>query len=102
MFKHIVMWELKDSAAGNNSIENAVLIKSSPEKLPDLIPQILKYEIGINISDSPASNDLLLYSEFKSKEDFEIYRDHTEHKKVVDLIRERTAKTHVVDYADSK
>jgi len=100
MFKHIVMWKLKDSAAGKSGIENADLIKSSLEKLPMLIPQILKYEIGINISDSAASYDVVLYSDFKSKEDFEIYRDHAEHKKVVDIIRERSAKTHVVDYTD--
>ena len=102
MFKHIVMWELKDSAAGNSRIENAQLIKSSLEKLPMLIPQIVNYVIGINISESPASNDLVLNSSFKSKEDFEIYRDHAEHKKVVELIRELSAKTHVVDYDDPK
>lgn len=102
MFKHIVMWELKESAAGNSRIENAHLIKSALEKLPMLIPQILIYEIGINISDSPVSYDLVLNSSFKSKEDFEIYRDHSEHKKVVELIRELSAITHVVDYADPK
>ena len=102
MFKHIVMWKLKDSAAGNSSIDNAQLIKSSLEKLPILIPQISKYEVGINISDSEVSYDLVLYSDFKNEEDFKIYRDHAEHKKVVDIIRERSAKTHVVDYTDYK
>ncbi len=102
MFKHIVMWELKDTATGHSRIENAQLIKSSLEKLPMLIPQIVNYVIGINISESPASNDLVLNSSFKRKEDFEIYRDHAEHKKVVELIRELSSKTHVVDYADPK
>ena len=102
MFKHIVMWKLKESAAGNSRIENAHLIKSSLERLPMLIRQILDYEIGINISESPASCDLVLNSSFKSKEDFEIYRDHAEHKKVVELIRELSAKTHVVDFAETK
>jgi len=102
MFIHIVMWELKDSAAGNYRIKNAQLIKSSLEKLPMLIPQIVNYVIGINISESPASKDLVLNSSFKSREDFEIYRDHAEHKKVVESIRELSAKTHVVDYADPK
>ena len=100
MFKHIVMWKLKESAAGNSRNENAHQIKSALEKLPMLIPQIVTYEIGININESPVSDDLVLNSRFSSKEDFEIYRDHSEHKKVVELIRELSAKTHVVDYAD--
>ncbi len=102
MFKHIVMWELKESAAGKSRIDNAHLIKSALEKLPILIPQIVIYEIGINISESSVSDDLVLNSSFNSKEDFEIYRDHSEHIKVVELIRELSAKTHVVDFADPK
>jgi len=101
MYKHIVMWKLKDEAAGNRGSENAELIKSALEKLPMLIPQISDYDIGINISESEASYDLVLCSDFKSKEDFELYRDHAEHTKVVKFIRERSAVMHVVDYTDS-
>ena len=101
MFKHIVMWKLLEEAAGESAVENAKLIKSALEKLPALIPQISNYEIGVNISFLEASYDLVLYSDFRNKEDFENYRDHSEHKKVVELVRERTIKMHVVDYTVS-
>ena len=101
MYKHIVMWKLKESAMGKTREENALMIKSELEKLPHLIPQISSYEVGINLSSSERSCDVALSSEFKTEDDFEAYRVHPEHKKVVEKIRSVSDQTYVVDFQSS-
>ncbi len=98
MFKHIVMWKLDESVSGISKKENAELIKSSLEKLPSLISQIVRYEVGINLQDGDRTFDVVLISEFHNQKDFEIYRSHREHLKVVEKIRELTLKTRFVDF----
>jgi hypothetical protein len=75
------MWKLKDFAEGKSKDENIKFIKSELENLVNLIPQIKFLEVGKNIL--PDSDyDAVLYSEFESTEDLEIYQNHPEHKKV--------------------
>lgn len=98
MFKHIVMWELDDSVPDSLKKENAEMIKSSLEKLPSLIPQIVSYEVGINLQAGDRTSDLVLISEFHDQKDYEIYRSHREHLKVVEIVSELTLKTRFVDF----
>ena len=101
MYKHIVMWKLKQSALGKTREENALIIKSELEKLPHLISQISSYEVGINLSSSERSCDIALSSEFKTEDDFEAYNVHPEHKKVVKKIQSVSDQTYVVDFQSS-
>ena len=98
MFKHIVMWKLDESVSGISKKENSELIKSSLEKLPSLISQIVSYEVGINLQDGDRTFDVVLISEFHNQKDFEFYHSHSEHIKVVETIRELTVKTRFVDF----
>jgi len=85
MVKHIVMWKLKDFAEGKSKDENIELIKSELENLANLIPQIKFLEVGKNILPD-AQYDAVLYSEFASPEDLDIYQNHPEHKKIAGYI----------------
>ncbi len=76
MFKHIVMWKLKEETPTKSSAD---VIKSSLEELPSLIPQISEYEVGVNLTESERAFDVVLISEFNSRKDFHIYRDHPKH-----------------------
>ncbi len=98
MIKHIVMWKLKDEADGYSKEENLQRMKREIGKLEKLIPQIKFYEIGINFLHTPASFDLVLISAFESKEDLRAYREHAEHKAVVDFVMPLVDKRFVVDY----
>ena len=40
MIKHIVIWKLKDMAAGKTKAENAVLLKERLESLKDKIQEV--------------------------------------------------------------
>jgi len=98
VLKHIVMWKLKDSHEGTDKEEIMDRIKEELEGLKSSIPEIKTMEIGRNSNKLPTSFDVALYSEFESKEDLEIYKEHPEHVKVAQFIRQVTADAVVVDY----
>lgn len=98
MFKHIVFFRVKKDGKERESIDGIV---QQLRGLPMLIPQIAELEVGVNMIPSPAAADISLYTSFKNKEAFEIYRDHPEHQKVVSYIVERIQERQVVDYEDA-
>lgn len=100
MIKHIVMWRLKDSAAGASREENAKKLKQSLEDLKDKIRDIKALEVGINFNASPAAFDVVLYSEFADMEGLDSYQNHPEHLKIVDFVGEIRTDRAVVDYED--
>jgi len=98
MIKHIVMWKLKENAAGLNREQIAKKMKHDLESLAGVIEAIQRIEVGINILPSDAAFDVSLYSEFASWDDLKAYLNHPEHQKVVAFVREVVANRHVVDY----
>jgi len=100
VIKHIVMWRLKDSAAGASREENAKKLKQSLEDLKDKIRDIKALEVGINFNASPAAFDVVLYSEFADMEGLDSYQNHPEHLKIVDFVGEIRTDRAVVDYED--
>jgi len=100
MIKHIVMWRLKDEAAGATKAENAVKLKESLEALKSEIEELKALEVGINFNPSPAAFDVVLYSEFENREGLEAYQKHPEHVKIVGFVGEIRSDRAVVDYED--
>jgi hypothetical protein len=91
MIAHIVVFKCKDKA-------NAGEIKKRLETLPAQIPQIIKYELGIDELDSARSFQLALYSHFESYETMAIYQEHPAHQALLPFIREVSEAIHSVDY----
>ena len=98
MVKHIVMWTLKDSAEGRSKSESLVLMKERLEALVSRIDGIRHLEVGLNFMDSEDAFDIVLYSEFDSREDLEAYRVHPAHVEARDFIRGVREERRVVDY----
>ncbi|MDH4275019.1 MAG: Dabb family protein [Gammaproteobacteria bacterium] len=98
MIKHIVMWRLKDTALGNDKATNAQIIKQKLEALNGQIAGLLKLEVGIDFSVGEGSADLVLYSEFASRQALDDYQAHPLHKAVVPLVAEMREERRVVDY----
>lgn len=98
MVKHIVMWKVKDNVDGKGKEENAINVKKKMEELNGKIDEIITLEIGINIVDDPMAHDIILYSEFNSVEDLNIYQKHPEHLKVVEYVKPFLESRIVVDY----
>ncbi len=98
MIKHIVTWKLKDSAHGNDKATNAAQIKAKLEALRGKMVGMPHLEVGIDFSNTEASFDVLLYSEFVDHAALEAYQVHPEHVAVKSFIGEATAKRVLVDY----
>ncbi len=98
MIKHIVLWRLKDHAHGNTKIRNAEIIKEKLESLPAKIPDIMKLEVGIDFSNTDTSSDIVLFSEFATKQDLNNYQTHPDHKAIKPFISEASSERRVVDY----
>jgi hypothetical protein len=98
MIKHIVCWTLKEHAEGCAKAENLKKVKTALESLKEKIQEIKYIEIGVNFDPSTDAFDIVLYAEFKNKEDLKIYQGHPEHLKVIDYLRKVRDKRTVVDY----
>lgn len=94
MIKHIVMWDLKDE----NKLENAKKLKISLENLKEEINEIKEIEVGININNSDASMDVVLYSVFNTLEDLDIYQNHPKHLKVKEFVKNISTNRKVIDF----
>lgn len=94
MIKHVVAWDFEN----DGKAENVKLLKRLLEELPALIPEIVSYEVGVNINESEFSKDMVLISVFADKEALQTYSDHPEHQRVVKKLREVAVKTVVVDF----
>jgi hypothetical protein len=98
MVKHIVFWKLHEEANGQTKAENALAIKQQLEDLNGKIPGLIQLEVGIDFLHSPESADVVLYSEFESKEALDAYAIHPLHKGVMPFIAAARSERRVVDY----
>lgn len=97
MIVHIVMWKcIGDDQAQQNA--NAARIKELLDTLPGKVPQIVKFETGLDCNRSAAAYDAVLYSTFNSVKELKEYGDHPIHKNVAAEIGKLVAERHVVDY----
>jgi hypothetical protein len=98
MIKHIVVWRLKDEALGACKADNVARAKEALEALRTSVPRVRYLEVGVDIGAAHDSCDLVIYSEFDSREDLDAYQVHPEHVKVVQLIGELREQRAAIDY----
>ena len=99
MFKHIVMWKLKEQGDKAAKERDALAIKSRLEGLKATIEEISHIEVGINACESAASYDVVLYSDFADLDALDRYRVHPDHKEAAAFVASVTSDRAVVDYA---
>ncbi|MBN1236718.1 MAG: Dabb family protein [Methanotrichaceae archaeon] len=98
MIKHIVMFKFRESAEGKDKAENIMALKAKLEALPGQIGEIKFFEVGINFLEVSVAYDLVLVSEFESKEALFSYQTHPEHIKVAEFVGKVCESRIVVDY----
>jgi len=82
MIRHVVMWKFKDEAAGASKQENMEKTRVMLYDLCPKIPEIRRMEIGLDVSGTDMSMDLLLLTEFDSADDLHTYAVHPDHLQV--------------------
>ena len=99
MYKHLVLWKLKEEANGMNKAELAVEVKRRLDELPGIIPEISAYEVALNIGDYGASFfDVSLIAVYADETAFKAYCVYPEHDTVVAYIQSVTVAEEIVDY----
>lgn len=97
MYNHIVFWKLKGNEEEKENLSR--IVKDKLDTLPDLNPEIIKYETAVNIGNYGASfYDVSLISTFKNEADFWKYTKYQVHNDVVDFIKTVQDSEHIVDY----
>lgn len=98
MIKHIVLWRLNESAYGNNKVINARILKEKLLAMAGKVDGLLKIEVGFDFSEEKDSSDVVLYSEFSTREALHEYQVHPQHEDIKKWLSEVRYERRVVDY----
>lgn len=94
MLVHVVMFQFKEE----NKEAHLAQVKTMLEALPAKIGALKSMEVGIDISRSARSFDLVLISMFEDQAGLNEYAVHPAHLEVVSVIKEVTTLSKVVDF----
>ncbi|MCW8811666.1 MAG: Dabb family protein [Ignavibacteriaceae bacterium] len=98
MTKHIVLWRLNKNAYGNDKQKNAQILKEKLLAMKGKVDGLLKIEVGFDFSNEKDSCDVVLYSEFSSKEALHRYQIHPDHQDIKKWINDVRYERRVIDY----
>jgi hypothetical protein len=99
MYKHVVLWKLKDGIDGMSKADLAVEVKRRLDELPAIISEVSDFEVAINVGDYGASFfDISLIAGYPDEEGFKRYCVYPEHDAVVAYIQSVTVAEEIVDY----
>lgn len=98
MLKHIVMWKLKEHAEGADKATNALKWKALLDACKGITPGMLKFETALATPGLEATYDVVLYSEFESKEALDAYIQHPQHKALGPVIQAIREERQCMDY----
>ena len=98
MIKHIVMWNVR-GATPDQKDEAIRLVKSRFEGLVGRIPGLLHLEVGEDQSGVDYACDLVLYTEFASRQALDAYARHPEHMRVREELGDIRLARYQVDYS---
>ncbi len=95
------MWNVRGESPAQKA-EAADLVKRAFEDLNGKIAGMRTLEIGVDISHIDYACDVVLYSEFDSREALRAYANHPEHLRVRDELAGVRTDRYQVDYATSE
>ena len=93
MVRHIVFLKLED-----NSEKNKQIVKERMMQMQGNIDILKHIEVGINFSPEERAFDLVLITDFESKNDLLAYATHPVHVEVLKFLRSINTLSMVVDY----
>ena len=101
MIRHIVMWQVRGDTAQEKRISGE-RVKEAFEGLRGRIPGMCHLEIGIDTSTVDYACDVVLVSDFESREALDAYANHPEHLRVRQQLGDVRTARHQVDYEVSQ
>lgn len=98
MIRHIVMWKLKETAEGATRAENALKLKEKLEGCRNIVPGILRLEVGIAAAGFDSTYDVVLDSDFADKAALDAYQVHPTHEALKGFVGAVREARQAVDY----
>ena len=98
MIKHIVCWKLVNRTEPLAKNPDALAICEALQGLRGRIPGLLHLEVGFDYSGKESAGDIVLYSEFASREALAAYQQHPLHVEAGKTVRPRTCQRRMIDY----
>ena len=98
MIKHIVCWKLHNRSRPLSENPDALAIKGALEGLRGRIPGLIHLELGFDFSETESAGDIVLYTEFESREALQGYQHHPAHVEAGKTVRPRTCERRMIDY----
>lgn len=95
MLRHVVLVKFKE---GIDKSESGSRLKERLLDLEPKIPELIKMDAGINLSESLNACDFALVADFENENDLNSYRSHPDHIQVLNFLRKITSEIKVVDY----
>lgn len=100
MIRHIVMWNVGGADADARR-DNIALLKAQFESLRGRVPGLLHLEVGVDESRIDYACDVVLVTDFASREALAAYAQHPEHLRVRQTLGDMRTARHQVDYETS-
>ena len=94
MLVHIVCWKYKTETSADERAEHIAKLK----RLPDVIPNILSFEVGADVLHLERSFDTGLVATYPDREALDFYTVHPEHQAVANLGKQIAEKVVSVDF----
>jgi quinol monooxygenase YgiN len=91
-----VMWKLKGE--GVEKRNNIAQVKAALETCQGIVSGMLRYEIGTDIGTDHAPWDIVVYSEFTSRDALQAYQQHPAHLAIKPVIGPLRESRGAVDY----
>lgn len=98
MIKHVLLFKVKEELDGRNKAETIVEAKRLIESMNGKIPGLIKVEVGVDYSETPDSADMVLYSEFESREALQVYATHPAHTAILPFVKSIYTERRLIDY----
>jgi len=96
MLTHIVCWKYKPDATPEQRQEHIARLWA----LPDLIPNIISFNVGADILHLERSFDTAIIAVYPDLEALDVYTNHPEHLEVIAIGKLIAAKVVSVDFVD--
>src|ERR1044071_9537563 len=98
MLTHIVIWKYKPDVSEDERREHVDRLR----RLPSIIPDVQRFEVGFDVLKLPRSYHTGLVSTFKDRAGLEAYTVHPEHAAVADLGRSISEHVASVDFEEEQ
>ena len=94
MLTHIVCWKYKEETTDQQRADHIERLRA----LPDLIPNIVSFNVGSDILQLDRSFDTGLVSVYPDREALDVYTDHPAHQEVAAFGKQIAEKVISVDF----